>query len=238
MQAERFRQIRNLFDATLERGQESRNAFLQEACQGDEELLMEVGKLLAAHGEPTAWIDESVLGEPAPRLEGRRIGPYEILRQLGEGGMGSVYLAGRADGAYRRVVALKIVRPAAATTEVLRRFQREREILASLDHPNIARITDGGTTDDGLPYLVMDYIEGETIDAYCDHHRLDLKARLKLFRDVCSAVQYAHDHHVVHRDLKPTNVLVTREGVVKLLDFGIAKLSGSEPEGEIGRAHV
>ena len=231
MQAERFRQIRNLFDATLEREQESRNAFLHEACQGDEELLMEVGKLLAAHGEPTAWIDEAVLGDPLPRLEGRRIGPYEILRQLGEGGMGAVYLAARADGVYRKVVALKIVRPAAATAEVLRRFQREREILASLDHPNIARITDGGTTDDGLPYLVMDYIEGEPIDVYCDHHRLDLKARLKLFRDICSAVQYAHEHHIVHRDLKPTNILVAHDGVVKLLDFGIAKLGEPGPEG-------
>lgn len=231
MKAERFRQIRNLFDAALEREQEARNAFLREACQGDEELLMEVGKLLASHGEPTSWIDESVLGEPLPRLEGRRVGPYEILRQLGEGGMGSVYLAARADGAYRKTVALKIVRPAAASNEVLRRFQREREILATLDHPNIARITDGGTTEEGLPYLVMDYVEGEPIDGYCDRHRLDLQARLKLFRDVCSAVQYAHDHHVVHRDLKPTNILVTREGVVKLLDFGIAKLTGGDLEG-------
>ncbi|MBI4472130.1 MAG: serine/threonine protein kinase, partial [Acidobacteria bacterium] len=231
MKAERFRQIRNLFDAALERDQESRNAFLKEACQGDEELLMEVGKLLASHGEPTSWIDESVLGEPLPRMEGKRVGPYEILRQLGEGGMGSVYLAARADGAYRKTVALKIVRPAAATTEVLRRFQREREILATLDHPNIARITDGGTTEDGLPYLVMDYVEGEPIDAYCDRHGLDLKSRLELFRDVCSAVQYAHDHHVVHRDLKPTNILVTNQGVVKLLDFGIAKSTGSEFEG-------
>jgi serine/threonine protein kinase len=231
MQAERFRQIRNLFDAALERDQEARSAFLQEACHGDETLLMEVGKLLAAHGEPTAWIDEGVIGESLPRMEGRRVGPYEILRQLGEGGMGSVYMAARADGAFRKLVALKIVRPAAASEQVLRRFQREREILASLDHPNIARILDGGTTEDGLPYLVMDYVEGETIDAYCDHHRLDVSARLKLFRDVCAAVQYAHDHRVIHRDLKPTNILVTKDGVVKLLDFGIAKVAVQEADG-------
>jgi serine/threonine protein kinase len=230
MRAERFRQIRNLFDAALERSPDTRNAFLQEACHGDEELLVEVGRLLAAHGEPTAWIDESVLGEPLPRLEGRRVGAYEILRQLGEGGMGSVYLAVRADGAFRKQFALKLVRPAAATEDTMRRFQREREILASLDHPNIARIVDGGTTEDGLPYLVMDYVEGEPIDAYCNRHRLDLTARLQLFREVCSAVQYAHDRHVVHRDLKPTNILVTRDGVVKLLDFGIAKLGGQQLE--------
>jgi serine/threonine protein kinase len=230
MQAERFRQIRNLFDAALERDQAARSAFLQEACHGDETLLMEVGKLLAAHGEPTAWIDEGVIGAPLPRLEGRRIGAYEILRQLGEGGMGAVYLAARADGAFRKMVALKIVRPAAASEQVLQRFQREREILASLDHPNIARIVDGGMTDDSLPFLVMDYVDGEPIDAYCDNHRLDVAARLKLFRDVCAAVQYAHDHHVVHRDLKPSNILVTKDGAVKLLDFGIAKLTAQDSE--------
>ncbi len=231
MQAERFRQIRNLFDAALERDQESRQAFLRDACSGDEELLVEVGRLLAAHGEPTGWIDDSALGPTLPRLEGRHIGPYEVLRQLGEGGMGSVYLAARVDGVFRKLVALKIVRSAAASEEVLRRFQREREILAALDHPNIARIIDGGTTEDGLPYLVMDYVEGEPIDTYCDRHRLDLTARLKLFRDVCAAAQYAHDHHVIHRDLKPNNILISNDGVVKLLDFGIAKLGGSEADG-------
>ncbi len=231
MQAERFRQIRNLFDAALERDSGTREAFLREACTGDEELLVEVGRLLAAHGEPTGWIDASVLGGSLPRLEGRRFGPYQVLRQLGQGGMGSVYLAARVDGAFRKLVALKIVRSAAASEHVLQRSQREREILATLDHPNIARILDGGTSEDGLPYLVMDYVDGEPIDAYCDHHRLDLPARLKLFRDVCAAVQYAHERHVVHRDLKPNNILVTGDGVAKLLDFGIAKLSASEPDG-------
>ena len=231
MKAERFRQIRNLFDATMERDPDGRGAFLREACQGDDELLNEVGGLLAAHGEPAPWIDQAGQGLQPPRLEGRHIGPYEVLRQLGAGGMGAVYLAVRADGAFRKTVALKIVHAGAASQEVLRRFQREREILASLDHPNIARIIDGGTSPEGLPYLVMDHVEGEPIDSYCDRHRVDLQARLKLFRDVCGAVHYAHEHHVVHRDLKPNNILVNGDGVVKLLDFGIAKLNSTEPDG-------
>jgi len=231
MRAERFRQIRNLFDAALERDPEARNVFLKEACRGDEDLLFEVGRLLAAHGEQTAWIDESILGQPLPRLEGRSFGAYEVLRQLGEGGMGAVYLAARADVESRELVALKIVRPEAATEEVLRRFKQERTILASLDHPNIARILDAGATEAGVPYLVMEYVEGEPIDSYCDRRHLDLTERLKLFRNICSAVQYAHEHHVIHRDLKPNNILVTADGVVKLLDFGIAKLSASTPDG-------
>ena len=231
MKAERFRQIRNVFDAAMEREPEARTAFLKAACQGDEELLVEVGRLLIAHGEPTAWIDEDVLGARVTRLEGRRVGPYEVLRQLGEGGMGAVYLAARADGAFRKQVALKIVQGQFPGEAALVRFQREREILASLDHPNIARILDGGTTDDGLPYLVMEYVEGEPIDAYCDAQRLEVAGRLRLFRDVCTAVQYAHQHQVIHRDIKPANVFVTPDGTVKLLDFGIAKLVRSVPNG-------
>ncbi|MEO6119307.1 MAG: serine/threonine-protein kinase, partial [Terriglobales bacterium] len=231
MKAERFRQIRNLFEAALERTPEARSQFIREACHGDEELLMEVGRLLMAQGQSADWIDEGVLGPQMPRLEGRRIGPYDILRQLGEGGMGAVYLAARADGAFRKTLALKIVRPAAANPEVLRRFQREREVLAMLDHPNIARIVDGGETEDGLPYLVMDYVEGEPIDVYCDRHRLNVRARLALFRQVCAAVQYSHQQRVVHRDLKPSNILVTADGTVKLLDFGIAKLGAGELDG-------
>lgn len=231
MKAERFRQIRNLFDATVERDPETRNVFLREACRDDEELLVEVGKLLAAQGHPTSWIDESVLGEPLRRLEGKQIGPYEVLRQLGEGGMGAVYLAAHDEGGVRKLVALKMVRRDAAFDAVLQRFKRERQILEVLDHPNIAAILGAGTTDDGLPYLVMDYVDGQPIDQYCDERQLDLNERMKLFRDVCAAVQYAHEHRVVHRDLKPSNVLVTRDGVVKLLDFGIARLAESGPGG-------
>ena len=241
MTPQRFRQIRNVFDALMEREPATRTMFLEEACQGDEELRGEVQRLIAAHKQAPGWLDKLVgegLSEtqeqplggeateaPAPRrLEGRRIGPYEILRELGAGGMGTVYLAARADVVFRRFVAIKIVQSEAASAEALRRFQKEREILASLDHPNIARILDGGSTEEGLPYLVMEYVEGKRIDAYCDEHRLSVNERLRLLESVFSAIRYAHEKHVVHRDLKPGNILVTDEGVVKLLDFGIAKL--------------
>ncbi len=233
MTPERFRQIRNLFEAALERDAASRLSFLAEACQGDEPLRAEVGRLLAAHQQATGLLDrgavrpELLTGEPG-RIEGRRIDHYEILRELGRGGMGSVYLALRTDDVYRKPVAFKVVRPEAGSREVIERFRREREILASLDHPNLAHLLDGGTTPEGLPYFVMDYVEGQPIDTYCDERQLNVAERLKLFRSVCAAVEYAHGHGVVHRDLKPENILVTEDGVVKLLDFGIAKLVRAE----------
>jgi serine/threonine protein kinase/uncharacterized membrane protein YobD (UPF0266 family) len=235
MTPERFRQIRNLFDAALERDAALRTSFLAEACQGDEPLRAEVGRLVSAHQQQAALLDrepirpELLIGEPG-RMEGRRIDHYEILRELGRGGMGAVYLAVRTDDVYRKPVALKVVRSEAGTPEVIHRFRREREILASLDHPNLARLLDGGTTPEGLPYFVMDYAEGQPIDAYCDERQLNLAERLKLFRAVCAAVEYAHGRGVVHRDLKPGNILVTAEGAVKLLDFGIARLLGNEGE--------
>lgn len=233
MTPERFRQIRNLFEAALERDAASRPSFLAEACQGDEPLREEVGRLLSAHQQEAALLDrgavrpELLTGEPG-RMEGRRVGHYEILRELGRGGMGSVYLALRTDDVYRKPVAFKVVRPEAGTHEVIQRFRREREILASLDHPNLARLLDGGTTPEGLPYFVMDYVEGQPIETYCDERQLNISERLKLFRAVCAAVEYAHGRGVVHRDLKPGNILVTEDGVVKLLDFGIAKLLRTE----------
>lgn len=229
MTAERFRQIRNVFDATLEQDTSARTAFLEQACHGDDQLRLEVEQLLRARDQDTGWLDADAVGA-AGRLEGRRIGPYEILRSLGEGGMGTVYLAARADSVFRKLFALKIVRPETATAEVLRRFQQEREILASLEHPNIACVIDGGETPDGLPYLVMEYVDGKPIGVYCDEHRLTVKERLALFEQVCSAVRYAHTQNVVHRDLKPSNVLVTTVGEVKLLDFGIAKLLAASEE--------
>jgi serine/threonine protein kinase len=233
MTPERFRQIRNLFEAALERDAASRSSFLADACQGDEPLRAEVGRLLSAHQQEAALLDrepvrpELLTGEPG-RMEGRRIDHYEILRELGRGGMGSVYLAVRTDDVYRKPVAFKVVRPEAGTPEVIQRFRREREILASLDHPNLARLLDGGATPEGLPYFVMDYVEGQPIDTYCDERQLNVAERLKLFRAVCAAVEYAHGRGVVHRDLKPGNILVTAEGVVKLLDFGIARLLRTE----------
>jgi eukaryotic-like serine/threonine-protein kinase len=153
----------------------------------------------------------------------RRIGPYKLIRELGRGGMGTVWLAARADEQFEKRVALKVVR-ASDSEEVLRYFRRERQILAGLEHPNIARLLDGGTTDDGLPYFVMEHVEGVPIDRYCDERKLPVPERLRLFEAVCSAVQHAHRSLVVHRDLKPSNILVTSEGIPKLLDFGIAKL--------------
>ena len=158
---------------------------------------------------------------------------YQILKEIGHGGMGEVYRAARVDGIYEKEVAIKFVRGGFDTASVIERFRNERQILASLDHPNIARLLDGGTTDDGVPYLVMELIEGTPIDEYSDQRSLAITSRLELFRQVCGAVQYAHQHLVIHRDIKPGNILVGDDGIPKLLDFGIAKIldpaAGAEP---------
>ena len=165
-------------------------------------------------------------------LEGRRVGPYQLIRSLGKGGMGSVYAASRADQEYKKVVAIKLVTAGLDTEEMLQRFRKERQLLASLDHPYIARLLDGGSTEDGLPYLVMEYVEGLAIDRYCESHHLSLIERLKLFQKVCSAVQYAHQNLLIHRDIKPGNILVGTNGEPKLLDFGIARLMNAESSAE------
>src|SRR5260221_732691 len=169
---------------------------------------------------------------PAPArvdpLMGRTIGSYKIIRHIGRGGMGSVYLAERSDDQFRRQVAVKAVNPELVDAGILRRFHNERQTLAALDHPNIIKLLDGGTTEDGAPYLVMDYVEGQTIDEYCNSRKLSTTERLQLFRIVCRAVTYAHQNLVVHRDLKPSNILITPDGTPKLLDFGIAKLLKAE----------
>ena len=238
MTPERWKQIRDLFDAAVERSQEERTAFLQQACGPDQELRGEVDSLLDAHAgssrlmaQPAAALAAASLLSVLPRtarpeeaMEGRRLGPYKILRRIGSGGMGSVYAAARADEQFEKIVAVKIVKPGLDNATIVRRFRNERQVLASLEHPNIGRLLDGGTTSEGLPYLVMEYIEGTPLDQYCDHHRLSVAERLALFRVVCEAVHCAHQNLVVHRDLKPGNILVTAQGVPKLLDFGIAKL--------------
>src|SRR6202166_525866 len=155
---------------------------------------------------------------------GDLIGPYRVLRTLGVGGMGEVYLAERADAEFDQKVAIKVVHGGALKRSVQSRLKIERQILAQLDHPNIAHLLDGGTLPDGTAYIVMEYIDGIPIDAYCDSNRLDVTARLRLFQTVCAAVHYAHQNLIVHRDLKPSNILVTAAGVPKLLDFGIAKV--------------
>jgi len=231
MTPERFSHIRDLFEAALRQPSGQRSAWLLEACHGDEPLHAEVEKLLRADAvaedgftlTPRAPLT-STHGPGLPSLESSRIGQYEVLRELGRGGMGVVYLAKRADNVFSKPVAIKVLRPETLGTELRRRFDQEREIVARLDHPNIARLLDGGTTEDGLPYSVIEYVDGQPIDRYCDERHLDVSARLALVRTVCAAVQYAHQHLVIHRDLKPSNILVTPAGTVKLLDFGIAKV--------------
>jgi serine/threonine protein kinase len=233
MNPERWKQVRELFDQVIALPQGDRGPLLDSACNGDSELRQEVESLLRSHQEagsvflekPAAGLN-SALADAADHgsRAGRRVGVYRLLEQIGEGGMGEVYRAERADGLYDKQVAIKFVRVGFDTKAVLERFRHERQVLASLDHPNIARLLDGGTTEEGVPYLVMELIEGIPFDQYCASQKLNVTERLKLFLQVCSAVQYAHQHLVIHRDIKPGNILVTKEGVPKLLDFGIAKI--------------
>ena len=180
---------------------------------------------------------KTTVNPPSEPVVERRIGAYRVLRELGHGGMGTVYLAARADDQYQKRVAIKVVR-GLDSDQIVRHFRRERQILAALDHPNIARLLDGGTTEDGLPYFVMERVEGEAIDSFCDGRKLSVQERLRLFQGVCAAVQYAHQNLVVHRDLKPKNILVDAQGVPKLLDFGIAKLLNPEISGEAATGTV
>jgi serine/threonine protein kinase/tetratricopeptide (TPR) repeat protein len=226
------RSIRSLFDAAVERPAEERAAFLDDACAGDAALRNELDLLMAARERAGSFLEGPIspaAGDLPIALAGQRIGPYEIVREIGSGGMGSVFLAIRADDQYRKQVAIKLVHAGIDRDELVRRFWLERQILATLEHPNIARLIDGGTTGSGQPYVVMDYVEGVPIDRYCDRHALSITDRLRLFQTVCGAVEYAHQNLIVHRDLKPANILVTQDGVPKLLDFGIAKLLRPDP---------
>jgi len=233
MTPERWSQIQDLYAKAEPLAVEDRAMLMDQACADDSDLRNEVESLLLYAGR----IESQFLNEPAANLLssdtevetcsnwiGRRIGIYQVLEEIGHGGMGDVYRASRADGQYEQYVAIKLVRSGINTSFIVPRFRNERQILASLVHPNIARLLDGGTTEDGAPYLVMELIDGVRIDAYCQQHELSISDRLRLFLQVCSAVQYAHQRLVVHRDLKPSNILVTEEGVAKLLDFGIARI--------------
>lgn len=225
---ERWQQIKVVLEGVLDREDAERTAFLDASCEGDDELRREVESLVASEPELGDFIETPVFRirpeEDLPLAAGQRIGAYRVVRELGRGGMGSVYLAERADEEFEQRVALKLVRRGMDTEEIVRRFRSERQILAHLDHPNIAKLFDGGTTEDGRPYFIMEYIEGQPIDEYCDERKLPTRERLELFQKVCSAVHFAHQNLIVHRDLKPGNILVTAGGVPKLLDFGIAKL--------------
>src|SRR5262245_41388965 len=227
MTGERWAQVEAIFAqaVALPRGQ--REASLSRACAGDLELRREVDSLLAADEEAPDFLARPALAAPLaalPSLVGRTVGPYRVQEKLGEGGMSTVYLAVRADEAYQQKVAVKVLGYGADRADLIARFRAERQILASLDHPGIARLLDGGTLEDGRPYLVMEYIEGVPLDRHCDAQRLSLEGRIDLFRQVCASVEYAHQNLVVHRDIKPSNILVGADGVPRLLDFGIAKL--------------
>jgi serine/threonine protein kinase/tetratricopeptide (TPR) repeat protein/TolB-like protein len=227
-----WHQVRDILATALEMRPEERTGFIRQACGGNQALFAEVESLLLHHDQADTLLENS----PAARWlsfdpsvwTGRRIGAYKLVRELGEGGMAVVYLGERDDEQFRKRVAIKMLRPGFYTAEIVHRFRNERQTLAALDHPNIVKLLDGGNTEDGLPYLVMDYVEGVPIDEYCGLHQLSARARLQLFLSVCAAVRYAHQNLVIHRDLKPGNILITNDGVPRLLDFGIAKLLNPE----------
>src|SRR6188768_2197045 len=235
MSRARSQRIQELFEEARALNAGQLNGWLHERCGEDLALADEVLSLLAGATSGSAAlgdsIDRAVAGSWADVQDvppGRLIGRYRVVRMLGRGGMGAVYLAERADEQFQQQVAVKLIGGLVPASALARRFRAERQILANLNHPNIARLLDGGAGEDGVPYLAMEYIDGIRLDHYCDEHRLDVRKRLHLFQQVCAAVQYAHQNLVVHRDIKPSNILVTAEGNPKLLDFGIAKLLDSE----------
>lgn len=227
--SERYARVSELFQAAVEFSAQDRAALLEAECGGDKSLREEIEALLEADAESDGFIEQPISAIPADLLTeedfaGRQFGAYRVIREIGRGGLGAVYLAARADEQFQKQVAIKVVKRGLDTGDILRRFRAERQILAQLDHANIARLIDAGSTEEGLPYFVLEYVEGETISSYCETHKLSTAERLDLFRLVCSAVTYAHQHLVIHRDIKPSNILVTANGVPKLLDFGIAKV--------------
>jgi eukaryotic-like serine/threonine-protein kinase len=259
---DRGQQVEEIFHRVVRREPGERAAYLAKACAGDPTLMAEVQPLLEAYENSTdflekplpstldkAFIDEQKSGlirAEEEALVGQRIGPWKLVRKIAAGGMGTVYLASRDDGQYQRQAAIKLIRPGMRFDEpqhrrkIIRQFRDEQQLLADLDHPNIAKLLDGGTTEDGLPYLVMEYIEGKPITEYCEQRKLSVEQRLATLRPVCLALQYAHGKLIAHRDLKPSNILVSPspdpagEAVPRLLDFGIAKLLNDEAYGEAG----
>jgi serine/threonine-protein kinase len=244
MNPERWQRVEELFLTVADRPAAEREAYLTRVCGGDEELRREVLSLLARDTtedfieKPIAGVAVSLSSEPGDDSAGNRVGPYRLTRLVGRGGMGAVYEAVRDDAQFQQQVAIKLIKGGMDSDFVRDRFLRERQILASLDHPHIARLLDGGATADGQPYFVMEFVAGEPIIEYCSRRKLSLTEKLKLFRDVCSAVQHAHQKLVVHRDLKPSNIMINKEGAPKLLDFGIAKLLAPDPGEAITRTET
>ncbi len=236
---EHWQRIRELFAQTHELPLSERKRVLDVACENEPQIRTEVESLLASHDTPDELfqpIDKSIIATAtheyeSDKLVGTLVGSYRIVRLIAHGGMGEVYEAIRDDGKFMKRVAVKLVRSGLSQKEMARRFEAERQMLASLQHPSIAQLIDAGTTDDGVPYLMMEFVDGKRIDEYCDEHRLSIDERLEIFRTVCSAVHVAHQHLVVHRDIKPGNILVATDGTPKLLDFGIAKIVRDDASG-------
>ncbi|MEW5917122.1 MAG: serine/threonine-protein kinase [Gemmatimonadota bacterium] len=238
----RWAEVERVLDAALQLPSDEVPAYLERECGEDADLRREVEQLLQSCAKASGFLEE-LPGHLAAELlaersapTGRRIGPYVVSGEIGRGGMGVVYLAERNDGQFKQRVALKVLPHGLESDHAIRRFLEERQILASLVHPGIARLLDGGVTDDELPYFAMEYVDGTSIDKYCDKRQLSIEERLRLFAEVCDAVQYAHQNLVVHRDLKPSNIFVTEDGSVRLLDFGIAKLVSSDVPNEAAEA--
>ncbi|HRH43961.1 MAG TPA: protein kinase [Pyrinomonadaceae bacterium] len=239
MNSERWQKIQEIFETAIEIENPAYvSSYLENACAGDDELKNEIEKLLKQDAEAESLMNRPLIEESGfhllvdfeeenDQLIGKKIGNYQITKEIGHGGMGSVYLAERVDGEFEQKVAIKLIKRGMDTRFILRRFRQERQILASLEHPYIALLLNGGTTEDNLPYFVMEFIEGEPFFQFCDNQNLSLRSRLELFQEVCEAVDYAHQKKVIHRDLKPSNILIKRDGTPKLLDFGIAKVFDS-----------
>lgn len=242
MNKKKWKQLEDIVDQALTLRGSERTTFIDKKCKGNRQLKSEVTDLLESIEKSEGYLENTSSGLSSyfrsltpdisisgnSSLIGQQIGAYRISELIGYGGMGSVFKAERSDGSFDHTVALKIIRRGMDTPSNVARFKREQQILAGLNHPNIARLYDGGVTQDGLPYLIMEYIDGKPITEYCDDNRLTIDERIKLFKQVCRTVQYAHSNLIIHRDLKPDNILVTSEGQIKILDFGIAKLMESE----------
>ena len=228
MQSEEWIKIKQVFNQTLDLPRNERDIFLTK--QGAS-VQIEVRELIKSHESSDEFIAEPAVVEFGLNRDlniGQQIADYKIVSEIGVGGMGAVYLAERTS--FEQKVAIKLIKRGMDTRQVLKRFKLERQILSRLSHPNIAKLVDGGETPDGLPYFVMEYIEGETIIEFCENHEFNVEERLDIFEKVCRAISYAHAKLIVHRDIKPSNIIVTADGTPKLLDFGIAKLLDSEIE--------
>lgn len=236
MKSEKWCKIEDLFEKASNLSPDERISYLKNECGNDSEIFDEVVSLLEAddniHPVLNKKASDLINIEHKLNFVGQQIGSYKIVEEIASGGMGTVFLAERSDGVFEQKVALKIIKPGLSTISIIRRFQNERQILANLQHPNIARLFDGGVTDDRRPFFTMEYVEGIPIDEYCDENKLNINERLDLFKKVCETIQYAHNNLVIHRDLKPSNILIQKNGEIKLLDFGIAKVLSAESENE------